>query len=146
MTTRRLTSIATSSDREGTSAIDRKGEGQRRNRLTLWGFMLMFIGVLIGVIGKMLMHQEVVTVVGILLSLAGMFLTAYPYLLPSPRRKHDYTPSSQPEVLTRPHPTTYLPQEGGIEPLPSVTERTTELLKNSAARRPEQKEDGESQA
>jgi len=28
----------------------------------------------------MLMHEEMVTVVGVLLSLVGMFLTVYPYL------------------------------------------------------------------
>ena len=46
----------------------------------------MFIGVAIGVIGKKLVHDDIVTVVGILLALAGMFMTAYPYLAPSRRR------------------------------------------------------------
>jgi hypothetical protein len=107
---------------------------------------MMFIGVAIGVIGKMLMHEEIVTVVGVLVSLVGMFLTVYPYLSPSPRRKHDSIRSSQPEVLTRSQPTRSLPLESNVEYVPSITERTTELLKNSAATRPGQKEDGESQA
>lgn len=147
MTTRRLTTNAAASEREVTPAIERKADEQRGNRLTLWGFVLMFIGVVIGVVGKMLMHQDAVTVVGVLLSLLGMFLTAFPYLLPQPRRRRDYSLSAQPEVLTGSQATTYLPtHERSVEPVPSVTERTTELLKNSAARRPEQKEDGESQA
>jgi hypothetical protein len=146
MTTRPLAAPATVSDLEGTSAIGFKSEGQRGNRLTLWGFIIMFIGVAIGVTGKMLMHAEMVTVVGVLVSLVGMFLTAYPYLSPSPRQKHDSIPSSQPEVLTRSRLTKNLPQESGIEYVPSITERTTELLKNSTATRPGHKEDGESQA
>jgi hypothetical protein len=146
MATRPLPAPATVSDPEGTSAIGLKGKGQRGNRLTRWGFIIMFIGVAIGIIGKMLMHEEMVTVVGVLVSLLGMFLTVYPYLSPSPRQKYDSIPSSQPEVLIRSKPTKYLPQESNIEYVPSITERTTELLKNSAATRPEQKEDGESQA
>jgi hypothetical protein len=93
----------------------------------------MFIGVAIGVIGKMLVHEEVVTVVGVLVSLAGMFLTVYPYLSPSLRRIYVSTASSQPEVPTQSQPG-YLPQESSIEYVPSVTERTTDLLKNSAFR------------
>ena len=145
MTTRPLTAPARVSDLEGMSAIGFKGEGQRGNRLTLWGFIIMFIGVAISVIGKMLMHTEMVTVVGVLVSLVGMFLTVYPYLSPSPRQKHDSIPSSRPEGLTQSQPSPYLPQGSNFEP-PSITERRTELLKNSPATRPEQKEDGESQA
>jgi len=124
-------------------AIISKTETQRASGLTLWGFIIMFIGVAIGVIGKMLMHEEMVTVVGVLVSLVGMFLTVYPYLSPSRRQKQDYIPSSQPEALTQSQPTRYLPPESNIEYVPSITEKTTDLLKNSAATRPRQKEGGE---
>ena len=143
MTTRPLAAPATVSDLERTSAIGFKGERQRGNRLMLWGFVIMFIGAAIGVIGKMLMHEEMVTVVGVLVSLVGMFLTVYPYLSPSPRQKHDSIPSSQPEVLTQSQPTRYLPPENNIEYVPSISERTTDLLEHSAATRPGQKEGGE---
>jgi hypothetical protein len=141
MTTQPLAEYATVSDLERTSAIAHKGEQQRTNRLTSWGFIIMFIGVAIGVIGKMLMHQEMVTVVGVLVSLVGMFLTVYPYLMPSSRQKFDSTPSSQSDILIQSQPVKYLPQEGNIEYVPSITERTTNLLKNSAAVKPKQKED-----
>ena len=143
MTTRPLAAPATLSDLEGTPAISFAGEGRRGNRVTLWGFIVMFLGVAIGVIGKMLIHEEMVTVIGVLVSLLGMFLTVYPYLSPSPRQKHGSAPSSQPEVLTRSRPARSLPQKSSIEYVPSITERTTELLKASAATRPEQKEDRE---
>jgi hypothetical protein len=106
----------------------------------LWGFIIMFVGAAIGVIGKMLMHVDVITVSGVLLSLVGIFLTVYPYLVPSRRRNYDST-ASQPEVLPRSQPKR-LPEEREIEYAPSITERTTDLLKSPA--NPKQKEDGRS--
>ena len=83
----------------------------------LWGFIIMFIGVAVGIIGKKLVHQELVTVVG-----------------------------AQPDILSQSQPGKYLPPERTIEYVPSITERTTNLLENSAVAQPKQKEDGESQA
>jgi hypothetical protein len=103
----------------------------------------MFIGVASGITGKMLMHQEMVTVVGVLVSVVGMFLTVYPYLSPLPRQKYDSIPSSQPEVLTQSQLTKHLPQKSNIAYVPSITERTTDSLKNSAPTRTRKKEDGE---
>jgi hypothetical protein len=123
-----------------------KDEKQRASGLMLWGFIIMFIGVAVGIIGKKLMHEDIVTVVGALVSLTGMFLTVYPYLSPSSRRKLDSSPLSQPDILSQSQPGKYLPPESNIEYVPSITERTTNLLENSAVARPKQKEDGESQA
>ena len=146
MITKPLAEYATVSDLERTPAITFKGEQQRTNRLSPWGFIIMFIGVAIGVIGKMLVHQEMVTVVGVLVSLVGMFLTVYPYLSPSPRQKRHSIPSSQPEVLTQSQPTKYLSQESNVVYVPGITERTTDLLKNSAPTRTRKKEDGKSKS
>lgn len=145
LVTQPLAGYAAVSDREKLPAIDFKGE-QRTSRLVLWGFIIMFIGVAIGVIGKMLIHQETVTVIGVLVSLVGMFLTAYPYLSPSTRQKHESIPSSQPEVIKQSQPTRYLPHERNTAYVPSITERTTNLLKEPAPARTEEEHDGESQA
>ena len=123
-----------------------KDEKQRASGLMLWGFIIMFIGVAVGIIGKKLMHEDIVTVIGALVSIMGMFLTVYPYLSPSSRRKIDSSPSSQPDILSQSQPGKYLPPERTIEYVPSITERTTNLLENSAVAQPKQKEDGESQA
>lgn len=145
MTTSPLAVPAAMSNLERPPSITSRVEQQRTSGLPLWGFIVMLIGVAIGVIGKKLMHEDIVTVIGVLISLAGMFLTVYPYLSPFPRRKYDSSPSSRPEGLGQSQPTKYLPQESTIEYVPSITERTTELLKNPTAT-PGQKEDGESQA
>lgn len=112
----------------------------------LWGFIIMLLGVAVGIIGKKLMHEEIITVVGALVSVAGMFLTVYPYLSPASRQKVDSSPASQPDILIQSQPGKYLPEKSNTQYVPSITERTTNLLKNPAASRPEQKEDGETQA
>ena len=141
MITQPLADHAPVSDLERTPVIIFKDEKQGPNRLVLWGFIIMFIGAAIGIIGKKLMHEEIVTLAGALLSLVGMFLVVYPYLSPSRRQKYDSSPSSQPRVLTHSPPTKYLPQTSNIEFVSSITERTTALLENSPATKPGQKEE-----
>jgi hypothetical protein len=143
LTTQPLARGATISDRESAPAIIIPADKQRAGRLMLWAFIIMFIGIAIGVIGKKIMHDEIVTVVGVLLSLVGMFLTAYPFLSPSRPKKYSSISSSQGEGLTQSQPSKYLPQPSNIEFVPTITERTTDLLKNSAPTRPRQREDGE---
>jgi len=144
MTTQRLVTPATISDPDPGLATGFVVGKQRAQALALWGFIIMFIGAAIGVIGKKLVHDDIVTVVGILLSLAGMFITVYPYLAPA-RRQRD-SPPSPPEVLTQSTATKYLSPEGNIEYVSSVTERTTDLLETPAATTSRAKEDDQSQA
>ena len=101
----------------------------------LWGFILMFVGVAIGVVGKKLMHEELVTVVGILVSLLGMFLTVYPYLAPArPRKSQSNQLGAQaPSPAVVAAPPKDLPYERPAEYLPSITEGTTNLLPEPAA-------------
>lgn len=127
MITQPLTELASLSDLERTPATIFKEERQRANRWVLSGVIIMFIGVAIGVIGKKLMHEEIVTVIGVLVLLAGMFFTVYPSLLPSTRPKSDSSASSQPKAPRQSRPAKYLPQGSGIEYVPSITERTTNL-------------------
>jgi hypothetical protein len=143
MITQRLPDTVTVSELVSQPKISQ--EMYRTNRLLLWGLIIMFIGAAIGVIGKMLMHEEVVTVVGVLVSLAGIFLSVYPYLLPSPRTRYNFISSSQPERQIQSQPPKSLPDERTIDYAASVTERTTDLLENSVAT-PKQKEGGKQQA
>ena len=92
------------------------------------GFISMFIGVAIGVIGKKLLHEEIVTVVGILCSPFGNVSYSLSVSWPSPRSKYDFSPTLQPDPASS-KPEKHLPQ-GNLDYVPSVTERTTNLLKN----------------
>ena len=139
MTTQPLADLsATTSQAELTA---RTPPNERTNKLMLRGFLLMFAGAAIGVVGKKLLHADIVTVVGILMSLAGMFLTVYPYLVPA-RAKQNTSPSPQPNELPA-FPRESLPQERNVDYVPSITERTTNLLENPPAARPIQKQSGE---
>jgi hypothetical protein len=93
----------------------------------------MLIGVAIGVIGEKLVHADSVTVIGILLSLLGMFLTVYPYLFPASFKKHGPGSSSEPKGLSASALPKSLPHDRETEYVPSVTERTTDLLQSSEA-------------
>lgn len=145
MITQPLVEHGTASELERGPAIILKDEKQRASKLMLWGFIIMFIGVAVGIIGKKLMHEDIVTVIGALVSTAGMFLAVYPYLSPSSHRRVDTSPSRQPDILTQSQAGKSLPPESNMEYIPSITERTTNLLENSAVARPKPKEDGESQ-
>lgn len=140
LTTQRLAELQSVTDLESVRPIASKGADERANQFVFWGFAAMLIGVAIGVVGKKLLYQDIVTVLGVLISLAGIFFVVYPYLTPSRRKEDESSLSSQPEVLTPPKPTQYLPDASSIEYAPSITERTTDLLKNSATKRPEQTE------
>jgi hypothetical protein len=139
MTTQQLVRPGDVSDREGVSAGGSKGRKQQRMNLVLWGFVMMLIGVAIGVVGKKLLDQDIITVVGVLISLAGMFLVCYPYLSRHRQKSDESVPSSKPQVLNAPHPPEYLPHGNSVDYVPSITERTTNLLEPSPVEKPREK-------
>ena len=124
-----LGEIAKASVPGSTSTVDLQERTFGGHNLARWGLIIMFIGVAIGVVGKMLLHEDIVTVVGVIVALLGMFLTAYPYM--SPFRSKQSVTGTDPKTkeLTPSQPTTYLPQAGDVDFMPSITERTTNLLK-----------------
>jgi hypothetical protein len=141
MTTQPLTRDGALSDSEARHPIIRMDEKHRGNSLVLWGFIIMFIGIAFGVTGKMLLHQEFITGIGVLISVLGMFLTAYPYLFTPSRARSDHN-TSPGKVLTSPQQAKLLPGDSGTEYIPSITEKTTDLLQHSSVTRPGQKDDG----
>lgn len=118
-------------------------ERLRPNVRVLWALIMMFIGVAFGVIGKMIIHEDMVIAVGVLLSVAGMFMLAYSSLSPSRPGNYNPIPASKPEVLTQTQTPKSLSSGSNADYVPSITERTTDLLKNPAATTQSQKHDEE---
>jgi predicted lipid-binding transport protein (Tim44 family) len=127
MTTQRLVDHPAVLDARSAPAITGSEKQFRPNGLLLLGFIVMFIGVAFGVIGKMLIHQDAVTVVGVLASLAGMFMVAYSSLFPSQPQKYNSNRSPKP-VLTEVETPKSLSSQSNTDYAPSITERTTDLL------------------
>ena len=101
----------------------------------LLGIVVMFIGASVGVVGKMILHVDIITAIGVLVSFAGMLLSAYPYLLLQRRLRHNIVPSSPPDSLVAAQPTKKLPPVNNADFIASVTESTTDLLKEPAVTR-----------
>ena len=129
MITQRL-QPSTVSHPESQSPNYRPEETERTNSLVLWGLIVMFVGAGIGVVGKKLMYNDLVTVIGVLVALAGMFLSVYPYVSHPSRSKQKGSTSSESELQGQSGSQKSLPQERPIEYVPTVTEGTTELLTN----------------
>ena len=139
MTTQRLTEPATVSELNRPAATAVKGDPQRVNGYVPWGYLVIIIGVAICLIGKKIIHEEILTIVGVLLSFGGMLLTAS--RLPARRQSYEPATTAPPQVLTPSPAAEYLPRDDRLGSLPSITERTTDLLKNPAPTRTRKKED-----
>jgi hypothetical protein len=109
----------------------RRGTG----RFVFVAFTIMFIGAAIGVLGKILLHNDVVTVVGVLLALAGMLLAVYPFLVPRSSTGTAAEPSPRADVPFRAGPTMQLRDASAFDNIPSVIEETTDLLKTPVSPR-----------
>lgn len=109
-------------------------DGHRTGRFVFVAFTIMFIGAALGAQGKMLLHNDVVTVVGVLLALAGMLLAAFPFLVLRPPTG-TAEPSTRVDALFRARPTMQLHDAAAFDQIPSVVENTTDLLKTPGSPR-----------
>ena len=114
---------------DGNIGVDR----ERTNHLMLLGFVVMFAGAAVGVVGKMLLHVDAVTVVGVLAALAGLFTVIHPSLNPPRRRRQTSASAIRPEIFLPAEPTRKLTPVNEADFIPSVTEPTTDLLKTPAS-------------
>jgi hypothetical protein len=112
-------------------------------RRVIWGVAALVAGIAVSIIGKMIIHNEEVSGAGALLSVIGMFLTAYFSLsdLNKPASaKHRLPPEAK---LPGAKTTAQLPPERLADVTPSIIERTTDLLEGAASQPVERKRSNE---
>ncbi len=142
--TRPLAESTAVGDLEKNAASIPKVTRQWTRNLMLGGFVTMFIGLFLAVVGATMIHDKMITGVGMLHFLLGMFLMGFAEIWRKTRPRPVSNP--QPETLTPSQPIMYLPQESRIEQPTSITDRTTSLLPHPAATNPRQRESGELQS
>ncbi|HKQ77982.1 MAG TPA: hypothetical protein VJ810_30070 [Blastocatellia bacterium] len=112
-------------------------------RRVIWGGAVMFAGIALSIIGKMIIHNDEVGGAGALVSITGIFLIAYfllsaVYKLASGGRR-----LPQEAKLPGAKTTAQLPPERLADVTPSITERTTDLLEGAASQPVERKRSNE---
>ena len=94
-------------------------------RTLLWSIIAVILGVALLAIGK---NYGLVSLLGLLISLAGMLLAAYGVLSPIKVMALSSRQSPESEALKQSEAELHLSPGSYPEPMASVTERTTELL------------------
>lgn len=120
--------LAEAAELEKPSKITR----QWTRKLMPVGFVTMFLGLFIAVTGGVIIQEKIVTNIGILVFIFGMFLLGFGDLWRRTRPKS--APNPQPEITSQ--PTVYLPEDT-TNPA-SITERTTSLLNYPITTNPKQ--------
>jgi hypothetical protein len=104
---------------------------RRMRRNALWGTAIMFTGIAYGIVGKIMIHVDMVSGAGALVAITGMFWLVYQLL----SARFGLTPSardlSQPGRAPEAKTTAQLTPERVMDIIPSVAERTTDLLANA---------------
>jgi predicted nucleic acid-binding Zn ribbon protein len=122
---RSLEAVSTVPSGEAMAKVTKRMPARRMNRVLLWGLIVIGVGVTLLVNSQ---NYEIVNWLGILVFLAGIGLAIYGAFSPAKARTLPSGQSSQTKALNLSETSSYLPPKDFSEPLPSVTERTTELL------------------
>ncbi len=105
----------------------------------MWGAAVMFAGIAVSIIGKMIIHNEEVSGAGALFSVTGMFLTFY-FILSAVYKFASAERHLPPEgKLLGAKTTAQLASNRSADVTPSITERTTDLLESAAGQPVERK-------
>jgi hypothetical protein len=111
-----------------TSDVNRR----RVRRNVLWGTVTTGAGVAYGIVGKVMIHEDMVTGAGALVAVGGLFWLIYTFLSVSFGLAPATRSLSQPEGAPDAKTTGRLTPEMAPGIMPSVTERTTDLLANAS--------------
>ena len=97
------------------------------------GLLLAFGGVIVALTGKMLFQSDVVTYIGVVMSILGMMTIALIPMLAAKRTgDRRRRPTAKPASMAPAEPTMKLPPMNAADHIPSVVDNTTQLLKEPA--------------
>jgi len=115
---------------EGVEVMDKYQFAKMWKRWWSFGFAIMFVGIMILSIGKKIIHDDVVTMVGGLILTAGLWPLLYPFFSIF-HVKESALPKPSPAALLPQAPVTTNPlplPDRQPEAVLGITERTTDLL------------------
>ncbi len=115
------------------------GSGNWKRMLPVWGFIIMFLGLMLSVTSSMLKLDKVVVMSGALTTLLGMFLISFPAVFALARLPKRASP---PKQFSPSQTDNALPPKNETHYVPSITERTTNLLPHPITT-PQQRKSGE---
>jgi hypothetical protein len=140
----KLSSVAESVAEHLALPESERHRSSKQPQLTLAGYRMFWLGIvftivglMIGIIGKKLTHNEVTTTLGIFITFASLLVSMYPFiavLKPKPQSSEPTRPAIEPDRSTK-----FLPHDRPFQPVSSVTEHTTALLE--MVERPENRRD-----
>jgi hypothetical protein len=100
------------------------------NWVPLLGVIMAFAGIIVAILGTKLFSSETVKLIGVLIAITGMFVVPISSLIPRRRVSTQPAPLTHDDEYLTPAPATKkLAPITGFEPVGSVTENTTDLLK-----------------
>jgi hypothetical protein len=102
-------------------------------RMSRWissGFIIMFVGAIIGIVGKKFVHDDIISGLGALIAIAGIFLISFGSLPTLARGggKSRQSKTARANAAQAKPTVPLLPLELPPQSVSSVTESTTELL------------------
>jgi hypothetical protein len=111
-------------DQAGAKVTNRM-PARRMRRAVFWGLIVIGLGVTLLANAQ---DFELINWLGILVFLSGIGLAVYGVASPDKAKVSDSGQSPHTKALNQPEAGSYLPAGDFSEPVPGVTERTTELL------------------
>jgi hypothetical protein len=114
--------------REEQVEIDKYQYVRMWKRMWGWGFAVLFAGLFLSIVGKKIIHDEIVTAVGAIIAITSLWPLVYPFFSIFQVKEGAVRQAPQPAALPEPLATTDpLPEHHSALAL-SVAERTTDLL------------------
>lgn len=128
-----VASHVSASDDNKPSAENEKSRLRRMSILLFWGLVTFLVGATMMGIGKRMLQDNLILMIGLLISMAGAVLAAYSVISPLWKQTSKFRQSVEPKASIESITGINTSPEGLPAPFPSVTEQTTRVLESDEA-------------